>query len=105
MSVGKIYTWDDFPKEIDTWDYHLNCSKEVFEGTLMCRRKNKNGDIIAYVKLNMDKNPSKYKGLKFVAPKFKRYLGLLDIPDGSNIRVKYFGEKYYLRAGCVEIID
>lgn len=105
MSVGKIYTWDDFPKEIDTQAYHLNCSKEVFEGTLMCRRWNDSGDIVAYVKLDNKGNSKKFNGLKFTAFEDKNYLGLLDIPDGSHIRIKYFGEKYYLRAGCVEVIE
>lgn len=42
-----IYTCDDFPENINTLDYHLNCSKKMLEDTLGCRRWNDSGDIVA----------------------------------------------------------
>lgn len=105
MSVGTIYTWSDFPKKINPTDYHLNCSKEVLEGTLVCRRWNESGNLVAYVNLDKKGNSKKISGMKFAAfADNNNYLGLIDIPDGSHIRVTYVGKKYYLRPGSVEVI-
>ncbi len=100
-----VYTWDNFPKDINTLDYHLNCSKEVLEGTLVCKRWNDSGDIVAYVNLDTKGKAKKVKGLKFTAfEDNNNYMGLRDIPEGCHIRVRYVGTKYYLRPDSVEVI-
>ena len=74
-------------------------------GTLVCKRWNDSGDIVAYVNLDTKGKAKKVKGLKFTAfEDNNNYMGIRDIPEGSHIRVRYVGTKYYLRPDSVEVI-
>lgn len=103
--VGKIYTWDDFPKEIEPKDYHLNRTYEKIEGVLVARRYGESNNIIAYV--NPDPTGTKkVNGTKASAfADDNDYLGLPYIAEGTNVRLIYSISGRYSRLDAIEVID
>lgn len=86
-------------EELYTGDFHLNLEEGVFDAVLLLKAEGTNGKLRTFFLFS--------DGRKVIAPAypFNRYMGLREIPIGTNVRLTYMRSRDRVYLTKVEILD